>query len=123
MDEAKYTTHNDAPNQGQQNLGDHNTNNFYTITIGPPAHVHPSEGSPSPQRLWNIPFPHNPFFTGQEAILRELHDRFQRNLTMALSQPQAASGLGGIGKTQIAIEYAHRYQHKYQYVLWCRADT
>jgi hypothetical protein len=42
---------------------------------------------------------------------------------VALSQPQAISGLGGIGKTQLAIEYAFRYGQEYQVVLWARADT
>jgi tetratricopeptide (TPR) repeat protein len=36
---------------------------------------------------------------------------------------QAISGLGGIGKTQIAVEYAYRYCDDYQAILWARADT
>ena len=42
---------------------------------------------------------------------------------MALTQPFAISGLGGIGKTQLALEYAYRYRQDYHAVLWGRADT
>ena len=42
---------------------------------------------------------------------------------MGISQPQAVSGLGGVGKTQIALEYAYRYYQDYDAVLWTRADT
>jgi hypothetical protein len=34
----------------------------------------------------------------------------------------ALSGLGGVGKTQIAIEYAYRYRADYEAVLWANAD-
>ena len=33
------------------------------------------------------------------------------------------NGLGGIGKTQIALEYAYQHRQDYQAVLWSRADT
>jgi tetratricopeptide (TPR) repeat protein len=73
--------------------------------------------------IWNIPFPRNPVFTGREKILTQLADALKAGQSAALSQPQAISGLGGIGKTQSAVEYAYRYSHDYQAVLWVRAET
>lgn len=35
----------------------------------------------------------------------------------------ALSGLGGAGKTQTAVEYAHRYLDEYAYTLWAIADS
>src|SRR5205823_2639473 len=35
----------------------------------------------------------------------------------------AISGLGGIGKTQTALEYAYRYREDYSAVLWIQADS
>jgi MinD superfamily P-loop ATPase len=52
-----------------------------------------------------------------------LYTHLHTTQTVAVSQPQAISGLGGIGKTQLAIEYAYRYGSEYQAVLWARADT
>ncbi len=87
----------------------------------------PDEPSPSsragPSEVWNIPFARNPFFTGREDLLEHLHTQLQTMQTAALSQPQAINGLGGIGKTQLAIEYAYRYRQEYQMVLWAHADT
>ena len=75
------------------------------------------------EQVWNIPYPRNPFFTGREELLSQLHTELLRSQATALSQPQAITGLGGIGKTQIALEYAYRHQQDYQAVLWAQADT
>src|SRR5215472_75152 len=74
-------------------------------------------------RMWTIPHGRNPFFTGREALLALLHRRLSAGRTAALTQAQALSGLGGIGKTQAAIEYAFRYSDDYTHVLWMQAAS
>ena len=73
--------------------------------------------------IWNIPYPRNPFFLGRDDELTQLRSHLQAGQATALSQPQVISGLGGIGKTQLALEYAYRYHQGYQAVLWARAES
>jgi tetratricopeptide (TPR) repeat protein len=73
--------------------------------------------------IWNVPYPRNPFFLGRDEELARVRHHLQEEQTTALSQPQAISGLGGIGKTQLALEYAYRYHSDYQMVLWARAES
>jgi tetratricopeptide (TPR) repeat protein len=73
--------------------------------------------------IWNIPYPRNPFFLGRESELAQVRHRLLGGQPTALSQPQAISGLGGIGKTQLALEYVYRYHQDYQAVLWARAES
>jgi tetratricopeptide (TPR) repeat protein/transcriptional regulator with XRE-family HTH domain len=73
--------------------------------------------------FWNIPYPRNPFFTGRETILTSLHTFLVSDKSAVLTQPQAICGLGGVGKTQVALEYAYRYAHEYQAVFWVGAET
>jgi tetratricopeptide (TPR) repeat protein len=73
--------------------------------------------------VWNVPYPRNSFFIGREELLARLRRQLQTGQTTALSQPQAITGLGGIGKTQLAVEYAYRFHQDYQVVLWARAEN
>jgi transcriptional regulator with XRE-family HTH domain len=72
---------------------------------------------------WLVPLKRNPLFTGRERILEELHTRLGANQTVALTQSTAVHGLGGVGKTQIALEYAYRYALEYSAIFWIGADT
>lgn len=83
----------------------------------------PRSFSHGPSGLWSVPYPRNPCFTGREEILSKLQETLTTRQTAALSQVQALSGLGGIGKTQTAVEYLFRSLDKYQAILWIKADT
>jgi tetratricopeptide (TPR) repeat protein len=66
------------------------------------------------------PYAPNPFFVGRDAILCQLHRAFTQGERPAVVQ--AVNGLGGVGKTQVAVEYAHRYRGDYQDILWVRTE-
>jgi len=71
--------------------------------------------------IWTVPYRRNPFFTGREDLLTLLRDRLTISKVAALTQTQAISGLGGIGKTQVALEYAYRYREAYRCIFWIKA--
>lgn len=71
--------------------------------------------------LHNMPATRNPYFTGRENVLAQLHNHLSPGGQVALTQ--AISGLGGIGKTQIALHYAYRFQKAYSHVLWATAES
>ncbi len=73
-------------------------------------------------RLWNIPYDRNPFFTGRNDIIQKIRDQLTSGSSAAISQTKVISGLGGIGKTQIAVEYAYRYRGEYNAVFWVRSE-
>ncbi|TLS40346.1 tetratricopeptide repeat protein [Streptomyces montanus] len=74
----------------------------------------------SQPRVWgNLP-PRNPNFTGRMALLEQLDERLREGTTTVL--PEAIHGMGGVGKTQLAIEYAYRHQSEYDIVWWIPAE-
>jgi tetratricopeptide (TPR) repeat protein len=69
---------------------------------------------------WNVPHQRNPNFTGREKLLTDIRTALTSGQHAALTQ--AISGLGGVGKTQLAVEYAYRYATEYDIVWWVRSE-
>jgi len=70
--------------------------------------------------VWGSVPQRNKNFTGRELLLEDLRRRVTSEVTAVL--PHALQGLGGVGKTQLAIEYAYRYASDYDVVWWIPAD-
>jgi NB-ARC domain len=69
-----------------------------------------------------LPFPQNPLFTGRDTHLQRLEQLLQENGSVVVNQSISINGLGGIGKTQLALEYAHRqYKKRYRAIFWVNA--
>lgn len=77
--------------------------------------------------LWNVPHLRNLYFTDRERVLHYLHDnltlRENSTLSSTCAVTCAISGLGGVGKTQTAVEYAYRYGSEYKAVFWAKASS
>ncbi len=76
-----------------------------------------------PVAIWYVTHHRNPFFTGREDLLHHLYKTLAPDAAAAFTLPQAISGLGGIGKTQTAVEFAYRHRQDYHAVFWLQADS
>jgi hypothetical protein len=68
--------------------------------------------------VWNAPR-RNPLFTGRDDLLVALRERLSGDRAAVV---QAVEGMGGVGKTTLAIEYAHRFASSYELVWWIDAE-
>jgi tetratricopeptide (TPR) repeat protein len=67
--------------------------------------------------IWHVPVPRNPEFLGRTEILAEMSEALKHGRMVALT------GVTGVGKTQVASEYAYRNAGDYSLVWWIRAET
>ena len=71
-------------------------------------------------RISNVPG-RNATFTGRDEMLEKLRDEIVGG-SPAVILPVALHGLGGVGKTQVALEYAHRFKADYDLIWWLEAE-
>jgi hypothetical protein len=84
---------------------------------GPPAATSSSDVRwPTPDQPVSNLGARNPAFTGRQELLVSLARDLKAGGTAAVVQATAIHGLGGIGKTQLVLEYAHRHTGDYDLI-------
>jgi tetratricopeptide (TPR) repeat protein len=85
-----------------------------------------TEDAPNRQRdtrtapiIGNLPL-RNANFTGRRDLLDRLHDRLRAGTTAVL--PEAVHGAGGVGKSQLVIEYVYRQQQDFDLIWYIPAE-
>jgi hypothetical protein len=86
--------------------------NGVKVTLSSPAEHLPE--------LWNVP-PKNNNFIGRSELLKQIEDHFRQKTTPVILI--ACHGLGGIGKTQVALEFVWQHYKKYNGVFWFNAES
>jgi hypothetical protein len=88
--------------------------------------VRPAAAAPRPglralaaaaAKRWNVPYARNRYFTGRESLITHVTPG------LATGRPVILYGDGGVGKSAVAVEYAHRHRRDYRLVWWIRAGT
>ncbi|MGW5715303.1 FxSxx-COOH system tetratricopeptide repeat protein [Amycolatopsis sp. NPDC003865] len=78
----------------------------------------PQQQSMPAGRIWGIPG-RTVEFTGREGLLASLHESLQSGRPAVV---HAMYGMGGVGKTTMALEYAHRFGDDYDVAWWIPAE-
>ncbi|MBU1627360.1 tetratricopeptide repeat protein, partial [bacterium] len=75
---------------------------------------------PKATTIWKVPFHRNINFIGREETLTRLRNKLTTG--EPASNILSMHGLGGIGKTQIALEYIYRHAKDYSLIWWINAE-
>ena len=89
-------------------------------STGGPAVSEPSVSRPP--RLWRGVPSKNPNFTGRDDLLLTLRSQLSEERLAAIV-PIALRGLGGVGKTQVALEYVYRFAAEYDLICWVSGEV
>ncbi|KAK6356092.1 hypothetical protein TWF718_000466 [Orbilia javanica] len=72
---------------------------------------------------FDLPFPRNRNFVGRVEKLAQVHEHFSKPNVTDTPRVFALVGTGGMGKTQVAIEYAYRHYYDYTAIFWVFAGS
>jgi len=79
-----------------------------------------STSVPVRRKIWGSVPARNPGFTGRASRLTAIRDALASGDYAVV---QALHGMGGVGKTQLAVEYAHRHEGDYTIIWWLNSET
>ncbi|KKO97403.1 hypothetical protein THAR02_10491 [Trichoderma harzianum] len=84
-----------------------------------------SSAAREPERLYIVPFQRNPRFQARGNTLSLLHQNLCEVTDDETIRQKSCvvHGGGGMGKTQLAIEYTHRYRRHFDYIVWICAES
>ncbi|MGE5343300.1 MAG: tetratricopeptide repeat protein [Candidatus Omnitrophota bacterium] len=85
---------------------------------------HPSSSFSLDNPVFNVPFrAKNEGMVGREDALKKVRDQLVQGKPTAIGHTAAFQGIGGLGKTQLAVEYAYRFRDAYpKGIIWINAD-
>jgi len=83
----------------------------------------PEKEAPVSKTLHNLPYLPSPLFFGRAKEMQEISSLLSHNQATAITQTLAFEGLGGVGKTRLAIEYAWKNLDQYKAALFVCADS
>jgi tetratricopeptide (TPR) repeat protein len=78
------------------------------------------ETSSAPPGIYFLPQPRNAYFSGRARVLESLHKSL---IIQSPDRVQVVTGDGGVGKTQLALEYAYRHLETYNLAWWVYAGN
>ncbi|MBA4862444.1 tetratricopeptide repeat protein [Streptomyces sp. PSKA54] len=82
--------------------------------------MHSSTTSAGNALLVNVPL-RNTSFVGRTALLALVEEQLEAQDAAAVL-PHALQGLGGVGKSQLALEYVYKHQQQYKVICWIPAE-
>lgn len=98
-------------------------NQKYHEVLNLMANFHPQRPEAAPKITNYIPFTENPRFWGRETILTLIDDALSADSLNRSLRSFALHGMGGVGKTQIALKYANASREKFDCVFWISAEN
>ncbi|KAG0633463.1 P-loop containing nucleoside triphosphate hydrolase protein [Tuber brumale] len=95
------------------------------------GHLPTTVTSPTePENLYEVPYTRNNNFYGRGEALDALHKALVKNIdprgssqTVTEQSSCVVYGMGGVGKTQVALEYTYRHRDSYDFIFWIQAEN
>lgn len=85
--------------------------------------IRQTQSSPSRSVIKMVPYQRNPHFAGRDELLKRLFSKLSSVSPKQYNHRVALYGLGGVGKTQTAIEFIYRHEKSYNDVFWVNSAS